>query len=408
MRYDPDDVNWIYDSRQFLSAGEEHDLIAQQREQQMKSSLKRLHPKDLAASPLQMILSILALLLFLGLIVGFIVALKKGHPAIGVMMFGALFLIGGLMMAVSGKAESDTSAETALGTRTVGVLFAVLGLMIIVSMALIPVIGSPRAFIGLAGAGFAWGGMFFSTDVIKQMLRARKSYGEIVPARCIGYARNIHQAKNSPPRLRTHEIFEYEYNGEMYQAINPESSDRNAMMTIGELADVHIHPKKPDEPVYADDGRSPVSSSIVGIVFCSLFVIVGIGLLLFAAFGDVNDSDFAVNNRFDPNSSESMLENGKYALTDEIIQSKIGDRAAEWDIAKYKITDKYQDETYGYVIEFSDGTLHAASKEVWDTYKIGLVFYQLSDAETGEYLGVYGCETWEYTGEHTLADYTAD
>ena len=164
MRYDPDNVNWIYDSRQFLSADEEHDLIAQQREQQIRNGLKQLHPKNLAASPLQTFLSILALLLFLGLIAGFIVALKTGHPAIGIMMFGALFLIGGLMMAISGKAESEDSAETALGARTVGVLFAMLGLMIIVSMALIPVIGPSRAFIGLAGAGFAWGGLFFSAD----------------------------------------------------------------------------------------------------------------------------------------------------------------------------------------------------------------------------------------------------
>ena len=404
MRYDPDNVNWIYDSRQFLSADEEHGLIAHQREQQIRNGLK----KNLAASPLQTFLSILALLLFLGLIAGFIVALIMGHPAIGTMMFGALFLIFGLIIAISGKAESEDSAETALGTRTVGVLLALLGLMIIVSTALIPVIGPARAFIGLTGAVFAWGGLIFSAVSIKQMLRARKSYGETVPARCIGYARHIHHAKNSPPWLWTHEIFEYEYNGEFYQAINPESSGRNAMMAIGEQVDVHIHPKKPDEPVYADDGRSPVSSSIAGIAFASLFVIVGIGLLLFAAFGDVNDSDFKVYNRLDPKSSQSTLANGKYALTDAIIQSKIGDRAADWEIAKYKITDKYQDEEYGYVIEFSDGTLHPASKEVWDTYKTGLVFYQLSSAETGEYLGGYSCETWEYTGEHTLADYTAD
>jgi len=383
MRYDPDNANWIYDSRQFLSANEEHDLIAQQREQQIRNGLKQLHPKNLGASPLQIFSSILALLLFFGLIAGFIVALKTGHPAIGTMMFGALFLIGGLMMAVSGKAESDNSAETALSARTVGVMFALLGLIIIVSMALIPVTGPARAFIGLAGAGFAWGGLFFSLDVIRQMIRARKTYGETVPARCIGYARSIRHAKNRSPWLRTHEIFEYEYNCELYQAINPESSDRNAMMPVGELVDA-------------------------GIVFCSIFVIVGTGLLLFAGFGDVDDADFKVRNRFDPESSLSTLENGKYALTDEIIQSKIGDQETNWEIAKYEITDKYQDEEYGYVIGFSDGTLHAASKEVWDTYKIGLVFYQLSSAETGDYLGVYNCETWEYTGKHTLADYSAD
>ena len=180
------------------------------------------------------------------------------------------------------------------------------------------------------------------------------------------------------------------------------------MMPIGEPVDVHIHPKKPDEPVYADDGRSPVSSSIAGLVFLSLFVIVGIGLLLFAVFGDVDDSDFKVYNRFDPKSSQSTLENGKRALTDEIIQSNIGIQEINWKIAKFQVTDKFYDEKYGYLIRLSDETLHPARKEVWDTYDIGLVFYQIIETKSGNYLDIYKCETWEYTGEHTLADYTAD
>ena len=408
MRYDPDNVNLIYDSRQFLSVEDERDLIVQQREQIIRGGFKQLHPKTLAAAPLQTFLSILALLLFLGLIAGFIVALKMGHPAIGMMLFGTLFLAGGLMMAFSGKSAEDNSVDSAHGTRTVGVLFAMLGLMFIVSMALIPVIGPAHAFIGLAGAGFAWGGSFFSLDVIRQMRRTRKTYGEMVPARCIGYARSIHHTKNRSPWLRTHEIFEYEYNGECYQAINPESSDRNAMMPVGEQVEVHIHPKRPDEPVYADDGRSPVSSSIAGLSFCSLFVIVGTGLLLFTVFGDVDEADFKVYNRLAPQSSESTLENGKDALTDEIIQSQTGDPAINWEIAKYKITEKYQDEKDRYLLRFSDGTIHAARKEVWDTYKTGLAFYQITDAENGKSLAVYDCASWEYTGEHTLADYTAD
>lgn len=407
MRYDPDNVNWIYDSRQFLSFDDERDLIAEQRQRSIANGLRKLHPKYSDASPAQIFFGIFGLLLFLGLIAGFIIALKMGHPAIGTMLFGALFLIGGLITAFSGKDADPDSADSALSMRTVGVLLAILGLIIIVSMALIPVTGPSRAFLGLVGAGFTWAGMFFSLDVIKQMLRARRSYGETVPAKCIGYARSVGHAKNRTPWLRTHEIFEYEYNGECYQAINPESSERNAMMPIGEQVEVHIHQKKPDEPVYAEDGRSPVSSSLAVIVFLSLFVIAGIGLLIFAVFGDVNDSDFKVYNRLDPKSSQSTLANGKQALTDEIIRSNIGSQETNWEIAKYIVTNKYQDEKNSYVLAYSDGTLHRARKEVWDTYKIGLSFYQITNAETGDALAVYDGESWEYTGEHTLADCTA-
>lgn len=406
MRYNPDDLNWIYDSRQYLTADEERGLIAEQRQQQISDGLRKLRPKNLAATPLQTGLGFLALLLFIGLIAGFVIALKKGHPAIGIMLFGSLFLIGGLMMLVSGKAESDHSNDTALGTRAFGLLFAVIGLLPFVSATLIPVIGPARALIGAVGAAFAWAGLFFSFDLVRQMLRARLLYGEAVPARCIGYARSVHHSKNSPSHLRTHEIFEYEYNGEMYQAINPVSSGRDAMMPVGEPVEVRIHPKRPDEPVYAEDGRSPVSSSVAVLVFFSLFVAVGIGLILFAAFGRVDDSDFKVYNRLSPGASQSTTENGKHALTDAVIQSQLGKPETEWNITKYRVTDRYQDEKYGYVIVYSDGSRHRASKEAWDCYETGMVFYQITDAETGKYLSAYNCESWEYTGEHTLADCT--
>lgn len=396
MLYDPDNTNYIYDSRQFLTDDEAHVLMSDYRRRSVAHGFKQLSLKDM--SLMQAASSILALVLFIGLIIGFIVALKMGHPAIGTILFASVFLIAGLMMAISGKESQNSPGSSALSTRTAGLMFAMMGLSAIIPMALMNRIGSAHAFIFLAAGLFTWAGLFFSADMVRRAFRARKTYGEPVTAQCTGYVRTVQSDSESGPWLCTHEIFEYEYNGMRYQAINPVCTGRDANMAVGEYVEVRIHPKKPDEPVYASDGRVTAGGSAAGILFASIFVIAGIGLLLFGIFGHINDADFEVKNRLAPNSSQSSLADGKTALTDEYIQSRIDGPAVNWEISLYEIADKYEDAEYGYLIELTDGSVRNASKEVWDSFEPGQSFYQIINADTGEYLKVYRCEQWEYTG----------
>lgn len=406
MRYNPDNFMWIYDNRQFLSQDEERMLIAEHRKNITERKMRLIESPGNAVSPAKNVFGIIAAFVFISLIAGFVIALKMGYPAIGVILFGSVFFLAGLMTVCGGNTANVNSSSTAMSSRMSGLMFMMIGLIIIVPMALIPVIGPARAFIGLGAGLFAGTGLFFSADVVMQIRRTSEQYGEPVWACCIGYARSIHSHKHSRSTLRTHEIFEYDYNGERWQAINPVSSGRDALLPIGACVDVRIHPKKPDEPVYAADNRSNLKENIAMLAFTMIFVIVGIGLLIFAAVGDVDDSQFQYENRL--NTAQSSLANGKHALTDEMIWEKIGDHETHWIIAKYQVTDKYQEEDSGYVIEFSDGMLYSATKSVWDTYDIGVQFYQISNADTEEIYAVYRCEQWEYTGEHSVVDYTAD
>lgn len=397
MRYDPDCLHYMFNTQQFLTCDEERSLIQgfreYRRQQRNEENAGQMTVNGNSIPAWKAVLSVIA---FLALIVLLIVLFQSGHIAVGAAVFGGIFIAAGLAAAFSKPTEPSDSA---MGQRLTGLMFAFVGVSITVPMLLMNVLGEARAFLLLGGGMFMSCGMLFCLDAALQFIRSRKSYGEPVQARCIGYVRRICSKQRGPSYLATSEVFEYEYNGEFYQAINGISARRDGLTAVGETVELRLKPSAPDAPYYA--ANSEASRKSVGLLlFSMIFVIVGIGITALSFFGNVESMQVKHTG-----SSTNLTASGKTPLTDDMVNQAVGDMESHWAVECYTVTDKMNDPEEGFMVELSYGVWQRATQNFYDAVEIGMRIYMIVNEDTGEIYTAYKCDSFEYVGSHPVHDY---
>ena len=382
MQYHPDDRKYIFNTEKHMDVSGVSAQLSEKK-QRLKEEQHR-HP-DKKETPVWA--SVLVVIAFIGLIVGTIVAAQSGHPAVAVCIFGGMFIVLGFVMIPKTRAGRERYGVTQF---VIGLMAILLGLSVSVPMLLIDKLGSNRAF-ALLGAGmFASGGLFFLVYSLFRIYSTSNRNGIPVEGRCIGYAHMIVNQRG--PHVESSEIFEYDYAGEHYTSVN-EAFRYEADAEIGETVTMRLNPRIPSEIFYAAPRKGRNTGYFALAAFSALFVAIGIVLGVLALNGTIGNN---VQN-------QNTTANGKYALTDAVIEEKIGDHETPWEISLINVAEKYEEDGV-YYLRFSNDIPQSTAKDKWDKFEVNDAYYIVRNTDTGKLIAVVNYKEWEYQGSHPLSD----
>ena len=380
MRYDPDNRQYIFHTEKHMDVPGVRTLLSEKK-QRLKEE-QHNHPEK-KGTPLWA--SVLVVIGFLGFIIGEIVLIKFGHPAVAVCLFGGIFVAWGFVMIPKTRANRERYGVTYF---VIGMMIMLIGLSVSVPMLLIDKLGSDRAFLILVSGMFASIGLFFLVHSLFRIYSTSNSHGIPVEGRCIGYAHMIVNQRGA--HVKSTEVFEYDFEGEHYESVN-EAFRFEPDAEIGETVTMRLNPRIPLEVFYSAPRKGRNTGHFVLAAFSTLFVAVGIVLGVLTLNGTIR------NNVQNPSG------NGKYLLTDAVIEEKIGDNETPWDISLYNIAEKYEKEGV-YYLRFSNDPLISTDKEIWDQFELNDAYYIVRNTDTGQLIAVANYKEWDYQGSHPLSD----
>ena len=381
MRFDPDDRQYIFNTEKHMDVSGVRIQLSEKKQRLREE--QHNHPEK-KGTPVWA--SVLVVIGFIGFIIGEIVLIKFGHPAAAVCLFGGMFVAFGFVMIPKTRVSRERYGVT---NFVIGMMIMLIGLSVSVPMLLIDKLGSDRAFLILAAGMFASIGLFFLVQSLFRVYRTGNTYGIPVEGRCIGYAHMIVNQKNGS-HVESSEVFEYDYAGEHYESVN-EAFRHEPDAEIGETVTMRLNPRIPSEVFYSAPRKGRNTGHFVLAAFSALFVAVGIVLGVLTLNGTIG------------NNVQNPGENGKYMLTDAVIEEKIGENETPWDISLYNIVEKYEEDGV-YYLRFSNDPKISTDKEKWDQYELNDTFYIVRNTGTGELIAVYDYKEWDYHGSHPLSD----
>ena len=381
MRYDPDDLQYIFNTEKHMDVSGVKAQLSEKKQRLREE--QRNHP-DKKGTPIWA--SVLVIIGFFGVAAAIIAAAQTGHPAAAVCIFGGIFVAFGFVMIPKSRAGRERYGVTNL---VIGLLIMLIGLSVSVPMLLTDKLGSDRAFLILAAGVFASVGLFFLVQSLFRIYSTGSSNGIPVEGRCIGYAHMIVNQRNGS-HVESSEVFEYDYAREHYEAVN-EAFRREPDAEIGETVTMRLNPRIPAEVFYAAPRKGRNTGNFVLAAFSALFVAVGIVLGVLTWNGTIG------------NDVQNTTANGKYVLTDAVIEEKIGDRETPWDISLRSVAEKYEEDGV-YYLRFSDDILQSAEKDVWEQFELHDAYYFVRNTGTGKLIAVLRYQEWDYQGSHPLSD----
>ena len=383
MQFDPYSRQYIFHTEKYMEVSGVRMLLSEKKQRLREE--QRYDP-DKKGTPVWA--SVLAVIAFIGFVAGIIVAVRTGHPAVAVCIFGGMFVIGGLAMIPKTRSERKRYGATNLVS---GLMLMLVGLSVSVPMFLIDNIGRDRALPLLCAGMFASVGLLFFVQSLFRIYGTSNSYGIPVEGRCIGYAHMIVDQRGGS-HVESSEVFEYDYAGEHYTSVN-EAFRYEPDAEIGETVTMRLNPRFPSEVFYTAPRKGRNIRHFAMAAFSALFVAIGIGIGVLALSGKIGNNG----------SGKSTAANGKYALTDAVIEEKIGDHETPWEISLYNVAEKYEEDG-AYYLRLSNDSLQSIDKSVWDQFELNDAFYIVRNTDTGKLIAIANEKDWEYQGSHPLSD----
>ncbi|SMC59384.1 hypothetical protein SAMN06296952_1841 [Oscillospiraceae bacterium] len=268
---------------------------------------------------------------------------RMGMVAPILYVFGGLFIVFGFLSLLPGKTEIKDLPGQAKIPKGIGtiILFSI-GLAIIVPVLIAPTIGYAKAFVGCGGAVFVIGGVVLALYTISMIVKHRHTLAETVSGTCIGYIKMSDSSDGVNGRhhhtfITGAPVFEYYYNGQAYRAFQENDIRAGALSPmVGETIDLGIDPNDP----YNISFRKNTGSKVFAVVM-SLFAIAA-GIFLFFMLPTVNDdSGFSVTTqggqvtlakaKFDDDLIESHLGTDDFTITYATVES-VYEKNGNWYI----------------------------------------------------------------------------
>lgn len=386
MRYDPEYAGWAFSTEKRMEKNVVRQMIRAnyERQRQMKAN----DPKKPAWK------NALFLVLIFAAVAGVFIAALSANTLAAVALFGCIFFALGAKSLVTGR--SSAPPQRGLLVRGSGLVLILMGLCVILPVLLSGRIGQAKAFILMGGALFTVAGLFAAAYAIRTAYHSGANYGLPVEAQCIGYVHKIVSSRNSS-HVEAAEVFEYDYDGEHYTAVNSVFR-RTPAAEVGEYAELRINPDMPDEFFYSG-AKSTALANFIGILFSFAFVAAGCFLLWGALSGRLT----IPQNEEKPRSNNVTVSGGS-ELTDAQIQQEIGADKKDWEVCLYRVMDKrlIEDE---YVVNLSGGLPVSCTKDVYDALKLGGDYIVITDSDCENVYWFLPMESYIYTGDHIVSDF---
>lgn len=380
MLYDPDNSQYIFNTEKHMDVSS---VVTQLSEKRHRLIEKKRDDPDVRITPVWV--SVLVAIAFIGLIIVMIFAVQTGYPAVAGCIFGGIFVAAGIAVMPKTRTARERNGVKQMIS---GIIITLIGLSVCIPMLLIKHIGNDRAFLILTAGMFTSSGLFFFIHSLFSIYSTSSKYGIPVEGRCTGYAHMI--VNNRGSHVESAEVFEYDYNGELYESVNG-AFRHEADAEIGETVTLRLNPRNPSDIFYAAPRKGKNSGYIGMAAFSSIFVAVGIILGILAVNGKIE------------NKAQSKNANGKHILTDASIEEKLGDSETPWEISLRTVTDKYEDDGV-YYVRFSGDLLNSAQKDIWDKFELNDSYYFIRNTSTNELVAVVNDKEWDYRGSHPLSD----
>ena len=403
MRYNPDDRQFIFNTEKHMDVStvttqlaEKHQRLREEQRLRVQQQLregkvlreeteKQHNQPDTEENPTWF--NILAGIVFLGFLFGSIILGLTDHSEVGVSLFGGLFVIFGFSTMLKKLTNRE---ERNVKNFVIALMIILIGLSFAVPMLLTDKLGSDRALTILYCGSFVTCGLYVLVSASFDIYSAGGRNCIPVEGRCICYAHMIEFQKYS--YIKSSEVFEYDYAGEHYESVN-EVFRCEPDAEIGETVTLRLNPHIPSEVFYSASRKGRNSSHFISAVIGAAVLAVGIFLGVLALNGTFE------NDVPDQNTNA----NGKYVLSDAVIEEKIGDSETPWDISLYNIAEKYEKDGV-YYLRFSNDPLISTDKEKWDKFELNDAYYIVRNTDTGKLIAVLNSKEWDYQGSHPLLD----
>lgn len=403
MRYDPDNKHYYFSTKQVLEYEERRNIINANTQNALGilRDVVNIHTFDenagLPKKTVTVIRKAAGWIIAAAVLAAVIIPAYVGHTAISVMNFGLLFIAAGLYCMLGKKDRKVRIAGTTLNFRQFGCFLILFGFFIVVPMVMIRRLGTLRAVMITAGGGFLTAGLMLAADATKVFRRNGSKYGKIIRAKCIGYVRFVnYSTSGSAPYIMSAEVFEYEYGGEICQAINSVATDQTPTCIVGTHVNVRLSHTDPFDVTYHGDDLPGLFSVILSFLVPAFLAAVGIVIFVFAAHL--------------PDSMKNMVKeepaaSGKNQLTDGYVNRIVNDTSVNWEVRYLTVLNSYTDEDGKFIIEFTDGSRNTMKRESDLTkYPAGTAVILVADPDSDRIYGTYSYDSWEYEGTHSVKD----
>ena len=400
MRYDPENRHYYFSTKQVLEYEERRSIINANTQNALGilRDVVNIHTFDenagLPKKTVTVISKLIGIAAAIAVLAAVIIPAYIGHTAISVMNFGLTFVAAGLYCMLGKKDRKVRIAGTTLNFRQFGAFLILFGFFIAVPMIFIRRLGTVCAVLIAVGGGFLTAGLMLAADAMKIFRRNGSKYGKTVRAKCIGYVRFVnYSTSGSAPYIMSAEVFEYEYYGEICQAINSVATDQIPTCIVGTHVNIRLSPADPFDVTYHGDDMPNLFSVIVSFLLPFFLCAIGIITFVFAAHLPASMKNIA---------NEETADSGKFQLTDGYV-SRIVNDSDNWEIRYLTVLNSYTDENGRFIIEFTDGSKDIRKRESdLAKYPAGSAVILVADGD--KIYATYQFDRWNYIGEHTVRD----
>ena len=308
--------------------------------------------------------SIIISVVVIGLFISMVVSLVMRNLILFGILFGSIFLLGGLMLLVTGRSGNLESASSSVYNRIWGFYMVIMAGTIITLILLRSYFTSTELIIWIAVAAFGLSGVLLISLAIYSAAADKIVYKEEVDAKCVGYVRkvdriNSHTDSSGPsyPQMFISPVFDYTYEGVRYESIyDSMRMKRDSDIELNSFTTIHIDPKHP-EGVMSPDTKSKAGGAgliIMGIAFIGAAV----AMLILSFTGVISDEPSGLGDSGGSNVNTAVTE-GIRTITDDMIGQNYADDidGREWYAEEVTVSEVDPSGEEGVSVNFDDITV---------------------------------------------------